>query len=188
MLYQGGLMTERGIEQGMEAILQIPDAVLVLLGFGGSRARLAAMAARPPYLGRVHLLEAVAPRDLLTWTASADVMLIAIQPTTWNHRHATPQKLFEAMAAGVPVVASNLPGMAAIVRSTGCGVLCDPTELTSIANAIQTVLDAEPEAREGFRERALMAARTTYSWEAQEAVLGHLYATLVHAAGNRPAP
>ena len=44
-----------------------------------------------------------------------------IQPTTLNHRLTTPNKLFEAMAAGVPVVASDLPGMATIVRETGCG-------------------------------------------------------------------
>ena len=52
---------------------------------------------------------------------------MAIQPTTLNHRYTTPQKLFESMAAGVPVVASDLPGMASIVRATGAGILCNPT-------------------------------------------------------------
>ena len=94
-----------------------------------------------------------------------------IQPSTLNHRLTTPNKLFEAMAAGVPVVASDLPGMAPIVRETGCGVLCDPTDPASIAAAIRTILDAPADERAGYRERALAAAHATYSWEAQVEVL-----------------
>ena len=133
VLYQGNLMTERGIEESMAAIVEVPGAVLVLLGYGGSRDAFAAMALEPRYRGRVHLLPAVPPTELLAWTASADALVMAIQPTTLNHRYTTPQKLWEAMAAGVPVVASDLPGMASVVTSTGCGVLCDPTSPASIA-------------------------------------------------------
>ena len=119
VLYQGILTMERGIEQSMEAILQVPSAVLVLMGFGMLEESLAEQVSRPPYLGRVLLLPPVPPEDLLVWSASADVLVMAIQPTTLNHRYTTPQKLFESMAAGVPVVASDLPGMAPIVRATG---------------------------------------------------------------------
>jgi hypothetical protein len=65
------------------------------------------MAESPLYGGRVLMLAAVTPAELLPWTASADVSVIAIQPTTVNHRHTTPQKLFESIANGVPVVASE---------------------------------------------------------------------------------
>ena len=51
------------------------------------------------------------------------------------------------MAAGVPVVASDLPGMAGIVRATGCGVLCDPSSPAAIAAAIASILDAPPAER-----------------------------------------
>ena len=80
-------------------------------------AEASALVASPPYLGRVFVLPAVPPADLVEWTASADVMVMAIQPTSVNHQFTTPQKLFEAIAAGVPVVASDLPGMATIVTS-----------------------------------------------------------------------
>ena len=95
-----------------------------------------------------------------------------IQPTTLNHRLTTPNKLFEAMAAGVPVVASDLPGMAGIVRETGCGVLCDPTDPAAIADG--DPLDprrARTPERAAYRERALAAARGEYNWEAQVEVL-----------------
>ncbi len=183
VLYQGNLMTERGIEQGMDAILEVPGADLVLLGYGALQATLADEVSRPPYVGRVHLLAAVAPTELLDWTCSADVMLMAIQPTTLNHRYTTPNKLWEAMAAGVPVVASDLPGMAAIVRETGCGVLCDPTSPADVARAIRSILDLPADARAELRARGLGAAHDRYNWAAQASTLLSVYAGL----SNRPA-
>ena len=116
------------------------------------------------------------------WTASADVLVMAIQPTTLNHRYTTPQKLFESLAAGVPVVASDLPGMAPIVRATGAGVLCDPTSPASIAEAITTIVTAPAAERLALRERALRAAHERYNWEAQ---VGHAVLALPRAAPDR---
>lgn len=175
VLYQGGLLTERGIEQGMDAILEVPHAVLVLMGHGRHAETYARRAAADPYRERVHLLDPVPPRELVRWTASADVVLIAIQPTTPNHRYSTPNKLFEAMAAGVPVVAADLPGMAPIVRETGCGVVCDATSPRAIAAAIRAVVDASAAEREAVRQRCLKAAREKYHWEAQERKLLDVY-------------
>ncbi len=185
VLYQGGLFSERGIEQSMDAILRVPDAVLVLLGYGRLRASLAETIEREPYRGKVFLLDAVPPSELLGWTASADVMVMAIQPSSLNHRHTTPNKLFEAMAAGVPVVASDLPGMARIVRETGCGALCDPTSPDALAVAIRELLDASPGEREAMRGRCLAAARDRYNWESQVGTLLALYDRLLAGAPQR---
>lgn len=179
VLYQGGLMTERGIEEGMEAILRVPDAHLVVMGYGNRRATYAEMAARPPYRGRVSLVDAVPPEELLEWTASADVMLMAIQPTTLNHRYTTPQKLWEAIATGVPVVASDLPGMAEVVREVGCGVLCDPTDPAAIAAAIGELVARGPAARAAMRDRALAAGRARYNWQVQVEALLAAYGRLL---------
>jgi glycosyltransferase involved in cell wall biosynthesis len=181
VLYQGIFTMDRGIEQAMEAILAVPGAALVLMGYGAMLDELTRRASSPPYTGRVHLLPAVPPEELLMWTASADALVMAIQPTTLNHRHTTPQKLFESLASGVPVVASDLPGMAAIVRATGAGVLCDPTSPVSIARAIETVVAALPPERAAMRARALRAAHERYNWEAQVATLMDVYRELLPA-------
>lgn len=178
VLYQGGLMTHRGIEQTMEAILDVPDAVLCLLGFGALRDELARRAAVAPYAGRVALFDPVSPDELLAWTASADISVMAIQPSSVNHRFTTPQKLFESLAAGVPVVASDLPGMAGIVTSSGAGVLCDPTDPASIAAGIRSLLEAPPEDRAARRAMALAAAHDRYTWESQVETLLGLYREL----------
>ena len=179
VLYQGSLKTHRGIEESMQAILLVPRACLVLLGFGPDRERYRALSATEPYRGHLYVLDAVPPQDLLEWSASADVMVMAIQSSSLNHRYTTPQKLFEGLAAGVPVVASDLPGMAPIVRSTGGGELCDPASPESIADALQRILGASADARAAYGQRALQAAHATYNWEAQLQVLGKVYGRLL---------
>jgi glycosyltransferase involved in cell wall biosynthesis len=179
VLYQGNLMTDRGIEQSMDAILEVPDAVLALLGYGQMQDQLRAWVARPPYEGRVFLLRAVPPSDLLMWTASADILVMAIQPSSLNHRYTTPQKLFEAIAAEVPVVAADLPGIAEVVRSTGTGLLVDPTSATAIAAGIRQQLDADPAELAAIRARARAAADERYNWESQLATLLGVYDLLL---------
>jgi glycosyltransferase involved in cell wall biosynthesis len=184
VLYQGQLITDRGLEQAIEAIPEVPDAALVLLGFGRLEGALRRAATEQRYLGRVFVLPPVPPDDLLAWSASADVLVMPIQPTSLNHRYTTPQKLFEAIAVGVPVVASDLPGMAEIVRAIDAGLLCDPTSPASISAAIRGVLDVDEATRAARRLRILAAAHDRYSWEAQAAVLHGLYRELL----ERPEP
>ena len=150
---------------------RVPDAALVLMGYGKSRDHLERQALEPPFAGRVYLLPAVPPDDLLVWTASADILVIAIQPTSLNHRYTTPQKLFEALTAGVPVVAADLPGIATVVAAADAGVLCDPTSPDAIAAAIRQILETPPDTAAARRSRILAAAHERYNWESQVGVL-----------------
>jgi glycosyltransferase involved in cell wall biosynthesis len=167
VVYQGGFSRDRGIEQLIAAIPEVPGATLVLLGYGTLQAELERVVADPATGGRVRILAAVPPTELLDWIASADVVAMPIQPTTLNHRLTTPNKLFEALAAGVPVVASDLPGMAPIIRETGCGILVDPTDPAAIAAGLRDVLATPADEMSAWRARCSAAARDTYNWERQ---------------------
>ncbi len=169
VLYHGYLFPHRGIERLFDAIALVPGAHLVVMGFGPRFEAYRAAAAALPHADRVHVIPGVAPADVVEWVASADVAAMPIEGNTLNHRLTTPNKLFEALAAGVPVVASDLPGMAAIVRETGAGLLCDPADPADVARAIRGILGATEQERAGFRTRALVAARGTYNWERQAA-------------------
>jgi glycosyltransferase involved in cell wall biosynthesis len=178
VLYQGGFSVGRGVEQLMEAIRLVPGAVLVVMGYGALEAEFRARAARPANQGRVHILSAVPPTELLDWVASADVVGVLFQHDTLNNYLSTPNKFLEAMAAGVPTVCSDHPGMGPIARETGCGIPVDPADIDAIAAAIRTIVDASPAERSAIRARALAAAHTTYNWESQVQALLEEYTRL----------
>jgi glycosyltransferase involved in cell wall biosynthesis len=84
-------------------------------------------------------------------------------------------------------VASDLPGMAPIVRETGCGELVDPTDPADIARGIRAILDLPREGRDALRERCL-AAGAIYAWERQTETLFDLYGRLLGPSDQRVLP
>jgi glycosyltransferase involved in cell wall biosynthesis len=107
-----------------------------------------------------------------------------IQASTLNHRLSTPNKLFECLAAGTPVVVSDFPDMRRIVLEDPDGPLgatCDPTSPRSVAEAIHVVLDRDRDATADLRARCLRAAHARWNWEAESARLVALYADLAGA-------
>jgi glycosyltransferase involved in cell wall biosynthesis len=178
VLYLGQLVAHRGIEELCQAIGLVDRSALVLIGFGVDEARLRAFAAEQPHADRIHFLPGVPPDEIAVWTAAADVSAMPVRASTLNHRLNTPTKLFDAMGAGTPVVASDLPGMAPIVRETGCGVLCDPADPRDVARAIREIVDSPPDRRAAFRDACLAAAAGPYSWTRQADVLVDLYRRL----------
>jgi len=188
-LYHGGFSAHRGLEQLAEAILRpgLERVHAVYLGYGSQKAMLLAMAADPRFGGRLHVLPAVPPDELLPWVASAEVDVLPIQPSTLNHRLSTPNKLFESLAAGVPVVVSDFAEMHRIVLDDPAGPLgaaCDPADVDAVAAAIRSILERSPEETEALRARCLTAAHERWNWETEVSRLVALYADL---AAERPA-
>ncbi len=186
ILYHGSFTHHRGIEQLADAMLQpgLESAHLALLGFGGIRGELQDLVAEPRFEGRVHLLDAVPPDELLDWVAGADLDVIPLQHSTLNHWLCTPNKLWESIAAGVPVVVSDFPAMRPIVLddpSGALGAVCDPADPASIAEAIRTIVERPPEARAELRRRCLEAAHARWNWEQESATLIELYGELDRA-------
>jgi glycosyltransferase involved in cell wall biosynthesis len=183
VLYHGSFTRERGLDELAEAMLEpaLADAHLVYLGFGGYRAMLDAIAADSRFNGRVHVLDAVPPDDLMTWIGGADVNAIPLQRSTLNHVLATPNKLFESIAAGVPVVVSDLPEMRRIVLDDPDGPLGDvfwPVSPAAIAAAIREILDRPADERARLRARCRAAAAARWNWETESRALVGLYAEL----------
>jgi glycosyltransferase involved in cell wall biosynthesis len=191
VLYHGSIGPHRGIEQLMATLLEpgLENAHLAILGPGPLRETYLARANAPEWGGRVHVLDPVAPGDLLSWVASADVGAMPIQPSTLNHYLSTPNKLFECLAAGVPVVTSNFPGMRRIVLHDPAGPLgavCDPSDVGALARAARSILELDGASAETLRERCRTAAVERWNWDHEVAGLVALYADLVGRSSEDP--
>lgn len=191
ILYHGALLADRGLPETIAALArpELAGAHLALLGDGPLAPRLVALAQAPVVAGRVHLLPPVAPDDLLPWVASADVGVIANQPANTNERLSTPNKLFEALAAGLPVVSSDFPARRHILLDDPLGPLgavCDPTDPGALAAALAGLLALDRPARADLRRRIVAAAHERYAWAPQAAILVGVYAALSAPAGPRP--
>ena len=176
LLYHGGLAAGRGIDTLLAAIREpgLERAQLVFMGFGPWAARVRAAAANPSAEGRVHVLPPVPPDELLDWVVGADVAVAPIEPTTLNHRLSTPNKVFEAIAAGVPAVVSDFPQLRSIVEGVGdgpIGAVADPSDPPAVAAAIRSILDLDPADRAALRARCLAAAHARWNWETASAGL-----------------
>jgi glycosyltransferase involved in cell wall biosynthesis len=167
VLYPGGFSPGRGIDELIDAMAMVPGAHLVLMGYGRLEGHLRARIGRPELAARVSILRPVPPAEIIRWVASADLVALPIQGHTLNHRLATPNKLFEALAAGVPVVAADLPGMASIVREMDAGVLVDPERPEAIAEGIRALLARPPGERAATRARIREAVVGRYDWPTQ---------------------
>lgn len=187
-LYHGGFSAHRGLEELAGAILEpgLEGVHAAFMGYGGRREWLVEEAADPRYGGRLHVLAAVPPDELLEWVVDADVGVMPIQASTLNHRLSTPNKLFECLAAGVPVVASDFPEMRRIVVEDPAGPLgelCDPASVASVAEAIRRVISRSAGERADLRRRCLAAAHERWNWEGESAKLVALYNDLARPAG-----
>ena len=183
VLYHGGLRAGRGIPQLAGAMLEpgLEKAHLVFLGFGPLRDEADAIASEPQYGGRIHVIGPVPPLEVVSWVASVDVAAMPIQAHSQSYYLSTPNKMFEAFAAGVPVVASDFPGMRGIVAEDPerpLGELCEPADPASIGRAIRKIIELSPEAWAELAARCRRAALERWNWETESARLVALYRRL----------
>ena len=124
VLFHGRLGPDLGLESAAEAVLDVPDAALVLLGFGRGMAESRARDRDPRFAGRHLTLDARPPDELVAWTASADVCLIPLPPVSANQRLSTPNKFWEAVGAGTPlVVVAGMTMLERLVREGDLGAV-----------------------------------------------------------------
>jgi glycosyltransferase involved in cell wall biosynthesis len=189
LLYHGVFANHRGLEQLALASLEpgLEAAHVAYLGYGGSRGELDVLAADPRFGGRLHVVDAVDPSVLLEWVAGADVGVIPGQRSTLNHLLSSPNKLFESLAAGVPVAIMDFPYVHDLVLGNPdgpLGTVCDPADPASIAQAVREIIERPADERAALRDRCLRAAHERWNWETESERLVALYADLAGQVGQ----
>ncbi len=183
VICQGMLSKERhgvGLENLVRSSAFLSRGVIVILGKGPQFEELQCLAETPDFAGKVFVLPAVPPTELLTYTCGAAIGVIPTEIWHPGLRFSSPNKLFEYLAVGLPVVTSDLPVIRRICEEYQCGIVCDPTSPASVAQAINRLLN-DPVLYATMRAGALRAAQI-YNWEHQEAVLLNVYRQLGEVA------
>ncbi len=194
VLYQGAFRVDQGIEELVAATddpaLIATGAIVAFLGFGQLEAWLRDEAARRP--GRMAVLQAVPEAELLEWTAGADVAFVGAPARTINQRLTLPNKLFQSLMAGVPIVVGEGTEHCRLTHTEGVGRCCDVDRPSSVAAAIVELLSADPAARLALRAHCRAVALEKYSWAATRGGLIALYRGLAGAGptggGQAPEP
>ncbi|WP_167784719.1 glycosyltransferase [Ramlibacter rhizophilus] len=177
LLFQGGLSAGRHIEALVRAMRRVRSSHvhLVVLGDGGIKPQLERIVATG-LSARVHLHDAVPQSELLAWSAAADAGIIPYQATCLNNYYCTPNKLFEFIAAGIPVLASDLPEIRAIVEGHGIGRVADMADEERIAVAIDAFF-SDPGALRQW-QLAATRAREVVNWDVEGRKLVEIFKAL----------
>ena len=150
LLMQGAFMDrDRGALDAVRAMVHLPDVHLALIGAGPEHAEAVPLASGLGVADRVHVHDRM-PYDVLRrCTAAADIGLSLDRPTVDNFRFSLPNKLFDFLHAGLPVVCSDLPVAGRFVRRNGTGVVAalgkdDGAIAANIAEAVRSVMVDPP--------------------------------------------
>jgi glycosyltransferase involved in cell wall biosynthesis len=176
VLHHGAAAQDRGGEALIRSMAELDGAHLLFLGADGGYADgLSELSAQLGLGPRVHFRAPVPLAELLSYSAQADVGVTLLEDSCENHRLALPNKAFEYVAAGIPVVASDLPELSRVVEGYGIGWTVDPADPASIAGGLSTALGAGDDPQ--LRER-LERAAAELSWSRERERLVDLYAEL----------
>jgi glycosyltransferase involved in cell wall biosynthesis len=156
----------RGIKEMIKAVGLIPEDIAVNLVLAGSITEQDVQKAVSSADRRVNFIGWQSREQVAKLLGRARVGLVLFHPAP-NHVDAMPNKLFEYMSAGLPVIASDFPLWRKIIDDIGCGLLVDPLDPKKIADAVQWILE-HPAESEDMGKRGQEAVYERYNWD-QEA-------------------
>ncbi|WP_161977919.1 glycosyltransferase [Dictyobacter kobayashii] len=177
-LYQGNIQPDRGLERLVRAAAYLePENVIVIMGqnIGTTRMELAQLITLQQVHEHIKIIPPVPYKDLLSWTASADIGLTIIPlDYTRNMRTCLPNKLFEYIQAGLPVLSSPLEAVREILTTYDVGNIVRSMDPADVGMAINTML-SQPDELARMRANALQAAQQDLCWEKESQKLLRLY-------------
>ncbi|MFH1009482.1 MAG: glycosyltransferase family 4 protein [Candidatus Latescibacterota bacterium] len=174
LLYQGGMQRGRGLFMILESLKRVEGCCVVMLGNGHMLEALKEHARRLGLTDRTYFPGSVPLGELMHLTASADIGIHLIENTCLNHYYCIPNKLFEYLMAGLPVIMSDFPEIGKVVREAQAGLLVDPTHPEQIADALKKLLSDE-DLRRHYSEHGLKAAQERYNWDRESSKLEGVY-------------
>ncbi|MCT4623579.1 MAG: glycosyltransferase [Schleiferiaceae bacterium] len=170
-----GINVDRGMEEALEAILQIENAVLLLVGSGDVVPQLRAEVKNRNIEDKVIFVDRVPYAELLQYTANADVGISLDKDTNINYKYSLPNKLFDYIHCGIPVVCSRVVEVKSIVDKYAIGKSVNSHKPEEIASAISEVLSHG----KTYYQEKLKKASQAENWEQEKEVPAEVYKQLL---------
>lgn len=182
LVYVGGIQTHRGLEQLIDAMPMIKDAFLFAVGPGvpSYRATLEDRVRDRGMEDRVRFMDPVPLDSVVQTVAQGDLGMCLFQGGFLSYYWTLPNKFFEYVHAGVPVLASDFPETRRLVDRYEIGGVCDPGDPRDIAAKVNDLL-SRPEDLARMRDNTAKAAQDL-NWELEREQLVSLYRRLVPGA------
>ena len=170
IIIQGsGLNIERGIEEAIEAMLYVCDAVLIIVGDGDVIPSAKIIVDKHELSTKVLFFEKRPYSELLQFTHYADIGLALDKPKSLNYKYALPNKLFDYINTQTAVVSSNLIEIEKIVKHYEIGRVIEKTEPQFIAATINKLIE-NPELLASYKKNCKVAAKIE-NWENEKVKL-----------------
>jgi glycosyltransferase involved in cell wall biosynthesis len=162
ILYQGAVNAGRGLEWVIDTMPLIDDAILYIIGDGDIMEQLQQQVDTLGLTGKVIFHGKASPEELHRYTPSADIGLCLLENKGLSYYYALPNRIFDYLHAGVPVLASPFPEIKAIVETYNTGVLTDDYSPAGLAATINTLL------QERYPTGHFQALSGLFCWEEEE--------------------
>ncbi len=180
--FAGGISAVRGVKELVDALDRVDTTIRLQLAGTFYPKDLQTSVEQMPGWAKVDFKGWVDRTGLINLLSGVRVGVITRHPID-RHLSAFPTKLFEYMAAGLPVVVSDLPTIRPIVERHTCGILVDPLKPEAVAQGLQTLL-SDPEKAEQMGKRGYKAITEHYNWDNEVKTLLAVYRSV---AGLPPA-
>jgi glycosyltransferase involved in cell wall biosynthesis len=157
ILQGSGINIDRGAEEAVAAMQGLKGVLLLIIGAGDAWPTLQRMVEEMNLQSSVRMIDRRPFEQMMNYTNNADVGLSLDKNTNLNYRYSLPNKLFDYLYAGIPVIASDLPEVGAVIRKYDAGVLLPAVTVEAVRNAILS-LSSDPQELSRLKQNAKFAA------------------------------
>ena len=168
------LLEDRKIDELLAAAAGCPDVYVILAGTGVLKERVTRAATENP---RIIFAGFVSGPLIADYTCAADVIFYGFDPSNPNARFSAPNKLYEALAAGRPLITGDFGEIADVVRSAQCGIVLEEYSVPEIKKAFAILRNHE--VRRQMADNAARTGRASLHWEKAEQILFREYSTML---------
>lgn len=177
ILYQGSVNVDRGLIEAVEAMQYVQGAILLIVGDGDILGEVKQKVKDLGLESKVHFKKRVPFNELKQFTSIASLGISLDRDTNLNYRFSLPNKIFDFVQAGVPVLASSMVEIKKIFEKYEIGMMVSSHDPKEIAACMQKMI-SDKEMQRMWKDNCAKAA-VEYCWENEEPVLKSVYSSFV---------